>query len=324
MNDINRRLFVSIVLLITLLGTAGILYYSVTHLAGQEEEKPASDRDKPAYVTALGAGNESRLQSPLHLAVSDGLAYISSSGNGRLTVYSQTGTFKKSLELKVSDAPSSPLGVAIDGKRHIYVATTRSTGDAILVFDNSGRYLYTFPEGASGDASYIAPGKAMALFAGDGKLYVTDIVDQDIKVYDLSGNLLKRFGRPGAAKGEFLFPNGITADASGTIYISDSNNGRVQVFDENGEFLYLFNQPDNDQLALPRGIAIDHQDRVHVVDTLKHKVFVFTKKGGFLYSYGTFGTGEGGLSYPNGIAIDKATGKIYIADKMNNRISVWK
>lgn len=61
-----------------------------------------------------------------------------------------------------------------------------------------------------------------------------------------------------------------------------------------------------------------------MVDSFKHKVFVFTKTGRLLFTYGGFGRTGDGLAYPNGIAIDRESGDIYIADKLNNRISVWR
>ncbi|MBS3909780.1 MAG: hypothetical protein KGZ93_09180 [Actinobacteria bacterium] len=324
MNDINRRLFATIIFLITLLGTAGILYYSVANVADNEDPKPALKSNAPTFDSTIAGKNEAQLSGPLNLVYSDGLLFITDTENLRLAVYSQTGSFKRTIDLRAENIAIKPLGITIDEKRRLYVSVSQGSDNTILVFDRSGRFLYRFPEDAGNSGSYITPGKAMALFAHGDKLYVTDIVDHDIKVYSLEGDLVTRFGRPGSAKGEFLYPNGIAADNSGKIFVSDSNNARVQVFAANGEFLRLFAQPGGDALALPRGMALDGKGRLHIVDTLKHKVFVFTKEGRFLYSYGKFGTDDGGLSYPNGIAIDTTSGKIYVADKTNNRVSVWE
>ncbi|HCH00213.1 MAG TPA: hypothetical protein DE036_10765 [Actinobacteria bacterium] len=323
-NDINRRLFAIIILLITLLGSAGILYYSVANVAEDTDPKPAPKSNAPAFDSTIAGKNEAQLSGPLNLAVSDGLLFIADTENHRLAIYSQTGSYKHMIDLQAENIAIKPLGITVDKKRRLYVSVSQGSDNAILVFDRSGRFLHRFPEDAGNSGSFITPGKAMALFASGDKLYVTDIVDHDIKVYSLEGDLITRFGRPGSAKGEFLYPNGIVADESGKIFVSDSNNARVQVFAANGEFLRLFAQPGNDALALPRGMAFDSKGRLHVVDTLKHKVFVFTTGGRFLNSYGKFGTGNGGLSYPNGIAIDVTSGKIFIADKTNNRVSVWK
>src|SRR5918999_741467 len=44
------------------------------------------------------------------------------------------------------------------------------------------------------------------------------------------------FGRSGTGEGEFNRPNGIAVDADGDIYVCDWLNGRVQVFDSQGNY----------------------------------------------------------------------------------------
>jgi DNA-binding beta-propeller fold protein YncE len=136
--------------------------------------------------------------------------------------------------------------------------------------------------------------------------------------------LLLKFGQPGVGNGQFLYPNGITTAKSGEIFVSDSNNTRIQVFSSRGSFLYAFAGPKNDHLALPRGLAFDNKNRLHVVDTLKHKVFVFSKQGKLMFSYGNSGDRAATFSYPNAIAFAADFKKIYVADKQNNRAAIWK
>ena len=302
----------------------GILYYSLSSYEGDGISKtPPTNKDHPSYISSIDGEDSHHLRAPLNVMAIDGLLYVADSGNGLLSIFSQTGIFKNSVNPAPDAQSVYPLGVTVDQKRRVYLTLTVDSENKILVFNTSGRFLYEFPGGAN-STSTLAPGKPVAVFSANNRLYVTDILDQDIKVYDLDGNLVTRFGRPGSEKGEFSYPNGITADESGYIYVSDSNNGRVQVFNEKGEFSHLFTPPKKNPMALPRGITIDKLGRVHVVDTLRHRVFVFTKQGKFLFTYGKFGTRKDTLSYPNGIAVDSKTGTIFVADKMNNRISVWK
>ncbi|MBE0448161.1 MAG: SMP-30/gluconolactonase/LRE family protein [Actinobacteria bacterium] len=324
MGDINRRPFLLIFLLIALVGTTGILFYSITNYRdGETSKTQPSSKTRPSYVLSIGSKNNHRLRAPLNVATTDNLLYVADSDNGLLSIFSQTGTFKSSINPAPGAQNVYPLGVAVDQKQRVYLTLTVGSENKIMVFNAKGSFLYEFPKSANG-TSTLPPGKPMAVFSANNRLYVTDILDHDIKVYNLDGELVTRFGRPGSAKGEFSYPNGIVADTAGYIYVSDSNNGRVQVFDEKGEFSHLFIVPKKNPLALPRGIAIDKLGWVHVVDTLRHQVFVFTKQGKFLFTYGKFGTRKDTLSYPNGVAIDSKTGAIFIADKMNNRVSVWK
>jgi DNA-binding beta-propeller fold protein YncE len=65
----------------------------------------------------------------------------------------------------------------------------------------------------------------------DDNVYVTEIGNDRVQVFDKNGKFLAMFGRKGSANGEFGNLHGIIVDkASGWIYVADSANNRVQVF----------------------------------------------------------------------------------------------
>ena len=134
------------------------------------------------------------------------------------------------------------------------------------------------------------------------------------------------FGAYGQGDGQFLFPNAAVTDSQGRMHVTDSNNGRISVWSERGEYLYSFGQGAGDgALSLPRGAAIDRRDRLHVVDTVEQNVKVYDVSGlepRFLFAFGEWGDGDGRFNYPNDIALD-ATGRLYVADRENNLIQVW-
>jgi len=134
------------------------------------------------------------------------------------------------------------------------------------------------------------------------------------------------FGTQGQGNQELLFPNSAVADSLGRIYVTDGNNARISVWDELGNFLFTFGRGVGEgALSLPRGAAIDGRDRLHVVDAVQHAVKVYDVSGpepGFLYAFGDWGTEDGQFNYPGDIALDR-TGRLYIADRKNNRIQVW-
>lgn len=321
---ISKRLFLLIFVAIVLVGTSGILYYSLSNYADDSGVNQTTTSYQPRFMSAIARDKNQRLKEPMGVATANDTLFEADSGSGNLLVISPTGAFKKKIDLSAQAGNARPVGLAVDQDMRIYVSLLGVDG-TILVYNSDGKFLYRFPQDASDEGSVSAlPGRPIALCVANQKLYVTDILDQDVKVYDLKGRLVTRFGRPGSEKGEFLYPNGIAADKDGTIYISDSNNARVQVFNDKGEFLNAFTGSDKEAMALPRGIALDGNGRLHVVDTLKHKVFVFTKEGRFVCTYGGFGTRGKGLAYPNGIVINNRSNEIFIADKLNNRIAVWK
>jgi hypothetical protein len=78
-------------------------------------------------------------------------------------------------------------------------------------------------------------------------------------------------------------------------------------------------------LHLPRGAAIDGRDRLHVVDAVAQAVMVYDVTGPqpkYLFGFGDWGVGDGQFNYPSDIALD-STGRLYVADRENNRVQVW-
>jgi len=63
-----------------------------------------------------------------------------------------------------------------------------------------------------------------------GKIFVSSGTQSSIKVYSAEGRLLASFGRSGTRVGEFAAPGGLWIDSSDRLYVADSGNGRVQMF----------------------------------------------------------------------------------------------
>jgi len=64
----------------------------------------------------------------------------------------------------------------------------------------------------------------------EGHIYVVDSKLDMVQVYDRQGRLLLFFGKEGGFYGDFSLPTGIFIDEKDRIFVSDSANGRVQVF----------------------------------------------------------------------------------------------
>jgi DNA-binding beta-propeller fold protein YncE len=63
-----------------------------------------------------------------------------------------------------------------------------------------------------------------------GNIYVSSVRDSHIRIYGRDGSLLGSFGRTGSEIGEFNSPAGLWIDGMDRLYVADTNNGRVQVF----------------------------------------------------------------------------------------------
>jgi DNA-binding beta-propeller fold protein YncE len=98
-------------------------------------------------------------------------------------------------------------------------------GSKITILDLDGRPQ---KEVAVMQGSYGGP-DGLAVDSS-GNLFVSDPGGGSIHAFDRNGALLYSFGRPGSKHGEFYFPRGLWIDEHNQIYVADSKNGRVQVF----------------------------------------------------------------------------------------------
>jgi DNA-binding beta-propeller fold protein YncE len=129
--------------------------------------------------------------------------------------------------------------------------------------------------------------------------------------------------------GAFRNPHAIAFGPDGNLYITDRYNHRVQVFDQNGNFVRKWGGygSANGQFNEPTGIAVKSDGTVYVTDFQNNRVQVFDAQGNFLKVIGqsggnASGSGNGQLNGPHGIALD-STGNLYVVDNRNSRIEVF-
>lgn len=309
--------------LIILSAAAGLATYAYLSRA-QNDKISGRTYAEPEYSYSITGVGKSALKGPLSAVAVGEKVFAADSANGRISIFSLDGTPIDSFKPVPEVQSAYPMMLAADGRQRVYATVTVGSVNKIMVYDRKGKFLYAFPDGLM--KGYGAPAslnRPVGLFVSGDLLYVTDIGDHDIKVFNIDGQLLKRFGGFGQREGQFSYPNGVAADKSGDIYVSDSNNGRVQVFDREGRYKFTFTSSEKRLFSLPRGIAVDPLGRIHVVDVFNHKVSVFDPNGSLLFTYGEQGNAVDAFSYPNGITIDES-GRILIADRQNNRIAVWR
>ena len=209
-----------------------------------------------------------------------------------------------------------------------------------------------------------------------GKIYVADRGHATVKVFDSSGKFLFNFGTgtectsvtsifkflsfvPGSAKkqcdskdGEFHYVNRILVDDYGKVYVSDTENNRIQVFDSSGKFLYKFGKygHENGEFDEPYDMALDSSGRLYVVDIYNNRVQIFDTLGRFIDKFGYYcqtsnnlglhdwnhqrcidadGTGplepgDGGFTFTHGVTVDDNSNRVYVLDYGNNRVQVYE
>lgn len=126
--------------------------------------------------------------------------------------------------------------------------------------------------------------------------------------------LVKTWGGKGEASGQFNEPTGVAVSKS-EVFVSDSRNARIQVFDFDGNFQRLF---DHGQLGRPMNLTVANNE-LYVADYFNDQIHIYTLQGQFLRAIGKPGAGLGELNAPGGVAV-ASNGDLFVADFYNQRI----
>lgn len=284
------------------------------YVAGKDKE--AQEGITKAFgVTTLG-GN---------LYVADTLAKVIrvfDIGGSQFRTFGKTGMGTLSKPINIRRGPDDRLYVGDMGRKQV------------VVFDAEGRHV-----GAYGTGKEFSPAD---IAVTDEELYVLDVDEHNVKVFDLrTGEMKRSFGGRGKAPGMFNYPTNMDIGPDGNLYVCDSLNFRIQKLTPEGKPLFQFGGAGRSLgfFSRPRGIAVDRDGIVYVADALLGIVQMFNPQGRVLMHFGESGTDPGKLYLPAQIAIDydnvelfrehispdfKAKYLVYVTSQVGpNKVSVY-
>jgi|tagenome__1003787_1003787.scaffolds.fasta_scaffold20932212_2 DNA-binding beta-propeller fold protein YncE len=162
-------------------------------------------------------------------------------------------------------------------------------------------------------------------------LYVTDTQNDVVDVFDAdSFKLLRKIGTPGkkhtlTAPGTFSLPTGVAVDSDGNVYVADTFNNRVEIFDADGKFISTFgkNGDGPQDLERPKAIAVDCDGHIWVADGAQDRVKVFNQEGRLLIYFGQHGEYPGRFMGLNGLTIDK-NNRVITSEQFPGRVQVFR
>jgi RHS repeat-associated protein len=186
-----------------------------------------------------------------------------------------------------------------DPLEHKWTYEYDTYGDRTAEIDPEGDKRTWSYNGASQQTSTVSPrgnvtGGEQALFTttterdAEGRpLAATEPLSEPVYV--------RKFGSSGSGGGQFSTPVGMAVDSSGNIWVADSANNRLQKFSSSGTFIETI------------GWGVSNGEAKYETCTSSCRA-------------GTAGSENGEFHGPTGIAINKSTGNIYVADSANNRV----
>ena len=156
-----------------------------------------------------------------------------------------------------------------------------------------------------------------------GRIIVTDPGAFGVHLFDFAQQKYKFLTRSDKDKDETLAPQCVAVDAQDNIYVTDSEAGKIFVWNADGKYQRAIGSLKGGEgfFKRPTGIAIDSaQQRIYVTDTLRNKIYVLDMQGRVLQIIGQTGTGKGEFNYPTELRLNGAD--LVVVDAMNFRVQV--
>lgn len=122
-----------------------------------------------------------------------------------------------------------PVDLAFDSKDNVYVVDCSNF--CIKVFTKGfGEFTRQIGREGTKDSDFLAP-SSICIDSSDN-VYVTDYKFCSVKIFDPIGRFVMQFGKSRDPWAEFRFqkPRGIAVDSKGRVFVSDSDNGRVLMY----------------------------------------------------------------------------------------------
>jgi len=152
-----------------------------------------------------------------------------------------------------------------------------------------------------------------------GRIIVTDPGIPAIHIFDFAKQKYKFIHRDG--KNAFQAPQCVAVDAQDNFYVTDSEAGKIFVFDAEGNFRRAIGSLKKGEgfFKRPTGIAVDSQSqRIYVSDTWRQQIFVLDMQGSVLHVIGKNGVAPGEFNFPTELKLVEHD--LYVVDAMNFRI----
>jgi DNA-binding beta-propeller fold protein YncE len=281
-------------------------------MAGAESQEQKRE-EKPLFA----------LWTPYGMAVdSKGNLYVADGKVGAIFIFNtetkEVSLIKHGVQARFGDI----IGLAIDDADRLFVSDTKL--HRILVFNKEHKV-----EGQIGQG-LVDPG-GMAIDNENRFLYVADAAQDQVLVFDADKlTFIRKLGTSGKAHtltepGQFAMPTNVAVDADANLYVTDTWNNRIEVFDADGNFIRTWGKAGDQpgKLFRPKGIAIDVDGHVWVADTQQDRVQCFTQDGQLLMWLGAHGGLPGQFQALAGLYIDR-NNRMFTSEQYPGRVQMFR
>ena len=163
-----------------------------------------------------------------------------------------------------------PHGIDVDDQGNVWVADARGEGNRghqVIKFSPEGEVLMRLgTAGVAGRTEETFDQPNDVLVAPNGDIFVGDghpaNGNNRIVKFSSDGTYITEWGETGSGPGQFHTPHALAMDSQGLLYVGDRSNRRIQVFDQDGEFIRDFYG-----FGRASGLSIDSNDMLYIADS---------------------------------------------------------
>ena len=168
-----------------------------------------------------------------------------------------------------------PHGLHVDRDGNVWVTDglgRNGKGHQVIKFSPDGQVLLRLGKaGVAGDGPNEFNAPSAIVTAPNGDIFVADMhggnTNARIVKFAKDGIFVKTWGKKGSQLGEIDIPHAIAMDSRGRLFLGDRNNNRIQIFDQEGNYVDQWFQ-----FSRPSGVFIDKNDIIYVADSESESV----------------------------------------------------
>jgi DNA-binding beta-propeller fold protein YncE len=253
---------------------------------------------------------------------------------GRIQKFSSEGQFLLQWQMPQTDL-GKPKGMTLDRDGNIVVVEPHYM--RVNHFTPGGRLLAQWGVKGTNAGEFILPRAIVQNSRGEFLVSEYTVVDRvqrfaaevaDTNVFaakavslDPRPWLRQVLGAPGMAPGEFNRAEGLGMGPNDELFVADSCNHRIQVFDRDGKFLRAHGRAGSNpgEFSYPYDVRVDSAGNQFVCEFGNSRITVFDAQDRVVEVIGGAGAAPGKFANPWAIAFD-SKGNLYVADSQNHRV----
>jgi sugar lactone lactonase YvrE len=297
----------------------------LSQVTDENSTKKAKWMDRLAGAEKTGEGNKVLFQlgEPYGMAVdSKGNLFVADQKVGAIFIFNTETRDVELIKNKTHAHFVRIIGLAMDDGDRLFVSDPGLRH--VLVLDSTHKPVDVITDGLN------TPG-SLAIDRENRLLYVSDVELDQVLVYDAdSFKLLRKIGTTGhkhelTTPGDFARPTGLAVDQEGNLYVCDTLNDRIEIFDADGKFISTFgkNGDGPGYFARPKGVAIDGDGHIWVADGMQDRVQVFNQQAQLLIALGGHGILPGQFQALVDIVIDK-NNRVFTSEIYHGRVQQFR